>query len=121
MRYFYYLKTSTKEVVYQDEEILAPKAEKEAILARISSKEEIVATKAELQTEIETHKLEVYDAKTNTKTTIDAKDSTCLIRWDGISPYYELVKGTAPAVVPFLGWPQVSKDEYVAPTEEVIE
>lgn len=117
MRYFYYLQTNDKELVYQDEEIAASKAEKEAIQERIVSKEEVVVSKAELQTEIEKHKVELYDAKTDTKTVVDAKTSTCLIRWDGLSPYYELVKGTAPSVVPFLGWPQVSKENYVAPEE----
>lgn len=117
MRYFYYLKTADKELTYQDEEIAASKTEKEAIQERIASKEVEVVSKAELQTEIEAHKVELYDAKTDTKTVVDAKTSTCLIRWDGLSPYYELVKGTAPAVVPYLGWPQVSKEDYVAPEE----
>lgn len=118
MRYFYYLKTANTELVYQDEEIAVSKAEKEAIKERIASKEVQVVSKAELQTELEAHKLELYDAKTDSKVTVDAKDSTCLIRWDGVSPYYELVKGTAPEAVPFLGWPQVSKENYVEPVDE---
>lgn len=120
MKYFYYLKTADSEVVYQDEEIVATKKQKEAILARIDSKEEVVATKAELQAELETHKLEVYDAKTDTKTVVDAKDSTCLVRWDGSSPFYQVIKGISPEVIPFLGWPQVSEDDYVAPVEESV-
>lgn len=120
MRYFYYLKTADKELTYQDEEIAVSKTEKEAILERIASKEVAVVSKAELQTELETHKVELYDAKTETKTVVDAKTSTCLIRWDGRSPYYELVKGTAPAVVPYLGWPQVSKEDYVEPVDEPV-
>lgn len=120
MRYFYYLQTNDKELVYQDEEIAVSKTEKEAIQERIASKEEVVATKAELQTEIEKHKVELYDAKTDTKTVVDAKTSTCLIRWDGVSQYYELVKGVAPEVVPYLGWPQVSKENYVEPVDEPV-
>lgn len=120
MKYFYYLKTLNEEVVYQDEEIVASKEEKEAILARIASDEEVTPTKVELQTEIESHKIEVYNSKTDTKITIDAKDAICLIRWDGRSPYYELVKGMEPTDIPFSGWPQVSKDNYVEPVEELV-
>lgn len=120
MRYFYYLKTADKEMVYQDEEIVASKEQKEAILARIDSKEEVVATKAELEAEVETHKLEIYNPKTDTKTVVDAKDSTCLVRWDGSSPFYQVVKGISPEAIPFLGWPQVSEDNYVAPAEEQV-
>lgn len=118
MKYFYYLKTADKELTYQDEEIVATKEEKDVIQERIASKEVQVVSKAELQTELEAHKVELYDAKTDTKVTVDAKDSTCLIRWDGRSPYYELVKGVAPEAVPFLGWPQVSKENYVEPVDE---
>lgn len=120
MRYFYYLKTADSEVVYQDEEIVASKAEKEAILARIDSKEEVVATKAELQAEVETHKLEIYNPKTDTKTVVDAKDSTCLVRWDGSSPFYQVIKGISPEVIPFFGWPQISKEDYVEPIDEPV-
>lgn len=120
MKYFYYLKTADSEVVYQDEEIAVSKAEKEAILEKIASKEEVVATKAELQAEVEAHKLEVYDAKTDTKTVIDAKDSTCLVRWDGSSPFYQVIKGISPEAIPFLGWPQVSKENYVEPVDEPV-
>lgn len=120
MRNFYYLKTADTEVVYQDEEIVATKEQKEAILARINNKEEVVATKAELQAEVEAHKLEIYDAKTETKTVVDAKDSTCLVRWDGLSPFYQVIKGISPEVIPFLGWPQVSKENYVEPVDEPV-
>jgi hypothetical protein len=120
MRYFYYLKTPTEEIVYQDEDIVLPKEEKEAQIARIASKEVEEETKVELEAEISSHKLEKYDVETDTKTVVDAKDSTCLIRWDGMSPYYELIKGVAPEVMPFLGWPQVSKENYVEPVEEII-
>ncbi len=120
MKYFYYLKTADKEMVYQDEEIVATKEQKEAILARIGSKEEVVATKAEIQAEVETHKLEIYNPKTDTKTVVDAKDSTCLVRWDGSSPFYQVIKGISPEAIPFLGWPQVSEDNYVAPVDEPV-
>lgn len=120
MRYFYYLKTADKELTYQDEEVIVPKEEKEAIATKIASKDVEVFSKAELQTEIEAHKVEIYDAKTDTKTVVDAKTSTCLIRWDGRSPYYELVKGTAPEAVPFLGWPQVSKEDFIEPVDEPV-
>lgn len=116
MKYFYYLKTSTQELVYQDDEIALPTIEKETVLERQGSQ----LSKAELTTEISKHKIAIYDAKNDTSIQIEAKDASCLIRWDGISPYYELVKGTEPSVIPFAGWPQVSKDNYVAPTEEPI-
>lgn len=120
MRNYYYLKTPTQEIVYQDEEVVATKTEKEAILARVYSKEEVVETKEDVLAEMETHKLEIYNQKTGTKTTVDAKDSTCLLMWDGASPFYQVIKGISPEVVPFFGWPQVSKENYVEPVQEVI-
>lgn len=118
MRYFYYLKQGEKELTYQDEEVIVPVEEKEARLTKITSKETVTATKEELVTELESHKIAVYDTKTDTKTELDARLSDCLIRWDGRSPYYELVKGVAPKSLPFLGWPQVSKEDYVEPPQE---
>ena len=33
---------------------------------------------------------------------------------------YELISGVAPETVPFLGWPQVSEENYVPPVEEPV-
>lgn len=120
MRHFYYLKTTTEETVYQDEEIAVTPEEKVALTEKLVSKEPIVATKSELLTTVSSHKLTKFDAKTEQTVTVDAKDASCLVMWDGLSPYYEVVKGTAPEAVPFLGWPQVSKDDYVPPVDEII-
>lgn len=128
MRYFYYIKSNGKELAYQDEEVKRDEAEKLAYEAKLSSKEPVVATKEELATEIATHKLEytkeVTDSKTQATTTVKeevlASEADVTIRWDGRSPYYELVSGTAPEAIPFLGWPQVSEDNYVAPVDELV-
>jgi len=128
MRYFYYIKSNGKELAYQDEEVKRDEAQKTEYEARLNSKEPIVATKEQLATEISTHKLEytkeVTDSKTQVTTAVKeevlASEADVTIRWDGRSPYYELVSGTAPEAIPFLGWPQVSDDVYVAPVEEQI-
>lgn len=120
MKYFYYLKSGSKEITYQDEEVILPPTEKQQLMERIASKEEVVETKEEIVAEVESHKIAIYDPKTEAKTEVDAKTADCLIRWDGISPFYELVKGVAPKNVPFLGWPQVSVDNYVPPEPEII-
>jgi len=128
MRYFYYIKSNGKELAYQDEEVKRDEAQKTEYEARLNSKEPIVATKEQLATEISTHKLEytkeVTDSKTQVTTAVKeevlASEADVTIRWDGRSPYYELVSGTAPEAIPFLGWPQVSEDNYVAPVEEQI-
>lgn len=120
MRYFYYLKTPTEEIVYQDEEIVLPKAEKEALVEKIASKEVVEATKAELEAETSIHKLEKYNPKTDTKTVVEAQDAECLVMWDGASPFYQVVKGISPGAIPFMGWPQVSKEDYVEPVDEPV-
>lgn len=128
MRYFYYIKSNGKELTYQDEEVKRDEAQKTEYEARLNSKEPIVATKEQLATEISTHKLEytkeVTDSKTQVTTAVKeevlASEADVILRWDGRSPYYELVSGTAPEAIPFLGWPQVSEDNYVAPVEEPV-
>lgn len=126
MRYFYYITKGGKEIAYQDEEVKRDQAQKLAYEARTLSKSE--PTKQELVTEIATHKLEytkeVIDSKTKAvsevKEEVLASGSDVVIRWDGISPYYELISGVAPETVPFLGWPQVSKENYVEPVVEPV-
>lgn len=128
MKYFYYINSNGKELAYQDEEVKRDEAQKTEYEARLNSKEPIVATKEQLATEISTHKLEytkeVTDSKTQVTTAVKeevlASEADVTIRWDGRSPYYELVSGTAPEAIPFLGWPQVSEDNYVAPVEEPV-
>lgn len=126
MKYFYYINKAGKEYAYQDEEVKRDEAQKLAYEARTLSKSE--PTKQELVTEIATHKLEytkeVIDSKTKAvsevKEEVLASGSDVVIRWDGISPYYELISGVAPETVPFLGWPQVSKENYVEPVVEPV-
>ena len=126
MTYFYYINSNGKEYAYQDEEVKRDEAQKLAYEARTLSKSE--PTKQELVTEIATHKLEytkeVIDSKTKAvsevKEEVLASGSDVVIRWDGISPYYELISGVAPETVPFLGWPQVSKENYVEPVVEPV-
>ncbi len=126
MRYFYYITKGGKEIAYQDEEVKRDEAQKLAYEARALSKSE--PTKQELVTEIASHKLEytkeVIDSKTQATTTVKeevlASEADVTIRWDGRSPYYELVSGTAPVAIPFLGWPQVSKENYVEPVNEPV-
>lgn len=128
MRHFYYINSKGREYAYQDEEVKRDEAQKTEYEARLNSKEPIVATKEQLATEISTHKLEytkeVTDSKTQVTTAVKeevlASEADVTIRWDGRSPYYELVSGTAPEAIPFLGWPQVSEDNYVAPVEEPV-
>lgn len=120
MKLFYYLKTQDTETVYQDEEIIAPLLQKEEIMDRVVGKTEILPTKEEILADIEMQKVAIYDQKTDKKTEIDTKTADVLLTWDGSSPFYEVVKGTSPTSVPFLGWPQVSKDDYVLPVEEPV-
>jgi hypothetical protein len=128
MRHFYYIKKSGKEYAYQDEEVKRDGAQKLAYEAKLISKEPIVVTKEQLATEISTHKLEYVKVETDSKTEQEtitkeevlASEADVTIRWDGRSPYYELVSGVAPEAIPFLGWPQVSKENYVEPTEEPV-
>lgn len=121
MKYFYYLKSVDNEIVYQDEEIVLPPTEKQQLLERIASKEEVVETKQEIVAEMESHKIAIYDSKTEVKKEIDAKTADCLLRWDGISPYYDVIKGVDPVTVPFLGWDRlVARENYVEPVQEVI-
>ena len=128
MKYFYYINSNGKELAYQDEEVKRDEAQKTEYEARLNSKEPIVATKEQLATEISTHKLEytkeVTDSKTQVTTAVKeevlASEADVTIRWDGRSPYYELVSGTAPEAIPFLGWPQVSKENYVEPVDEPV-
>lgn len=126
MRYFYYITSNGKEYAYQDEEVKRDEAQKAAYEAKVATKTE--PTKQELTAEVLTHKLEyskvAIDSKTAqetvTKEEVLASEADVIIRWDGRTPYYEVVSGVAPAVVPYLGWPQVSKENYVEPTDEPV-
>jgi hypothetical protein len=126
MRHFYYINQKGKEYAYQDEEVKRDEAEKIAYETKVATK--IEPTKEELATEVLTHKLEytkeVTDLKTQATTEVKeevlASEADVIIRWDGLSPYYEVVSGVAPEAVPFLGWPQVSKENYVKPVEEPV-
>lgn len=126
MRNFYYITSNGKEYAYQDEEVKRDEAQKLAYETKVATKVE--PTKQELTAEVLTHKLEYSKEVTDSKTqaTIEVKEEVLaseadvVIRWDGTSPYYEVVSGVAPAAVPFLGWPQVSKENYVVPTDEPI-
>lgn len=128
MRYFYYIKSNGKELAYQDEEVKRDEAEKLAYEAKLSSKEIEVVSKEQLATEIATHKLEYSKVSIDSKTAQEvevkeevlASEADVILRWDGKSPYYELVSGVAPTSVPFLGWPQVSKENYVEPVDEPV-
>lgn len=120
MKYFYYLKSVDNEIVYQDEEVVLPPTEKQQLLERIASKEEVVETKQEIVAEMESHKIAIYDTKTEIKKEVDAKTADCLLRWDGSSPFYQVVKGISPEAIPFLGWPQISEENYVPPVEEPV-
>ncbi len=124
MTYFYYINSKGREYAYQDEEVKRDEAQKLAYEAKVATKVE--PTKQELTAEVLTHKLEyskvAIDSKTEqetvTKEEVLASEADVVIRWDGRSPYYELVSGVAPEAVPFLGWPQVSKENYVEPVDE---
>ena len=124
MRHFYYIKQGAKEYAYQDEEVKRDEAQKVAYEAKVAAKTE--PTKQELVAEVSTHKLEyvkeVTDSKTQATTEVKEEvlvsEADVILQWDGRSPYYELVSGVAPEAVPFLGWPQVSKENYVEPVDE---
>ena len=127
MKYFYYINSNGKELAYQDEEVKRDEAQKLAYETKVATK--AVPTKQELIAEVSTHKLEytkeVMDSKTQATTEVKeevlASEADVILQWDGISPYYELVSGVAPEAVPFLGWPQVSKDKYVEPPQEELQ
>lgn len=126
MTYFYYINSNGKEYAYQDEEVKRDEAQKLAYETKVATKTE--PTKQELTAEVLTHKLEytkeVIDSKTQATTEVKeevlASEADVILRWDGLSPYYEVVSGVAPAIVPFLGWPQVSKENYVEPVVEPV-
>ncbi len=126
MRHFYYINSKGREYAYQDEEVKRDEAQKLAYETKVATK--AVPTKQELTAEVLSHKLEytkeVIDSKTQLTTEVKeevlASEADVVIRWDGISPYYELVSGLAPEAIPFLGWPQVSKGNYVEPVDEPV-
>ena len=120
MKYFYYLKTADKEIVYQDEEIIAPVQQKMEIMDRVTGKLDVELTKEEILADSSVQKIAVYDTKTEKKTEVDASTAETLLVWDGSSPFYQVVKGISPEAIPFLGWPQVSEENYVPPVEEPI-
>lgn len=120
MKYFYYLKTADKEIVYQDEEIIAPVQQKMEIMDRVTGKLDVELTKEEILADSSVQKIAVYDTKTEKKTEVDAGTAETLLVWDGSSPFYQVIKGISPEAIPFLGWPQVSEENYVPPVEEPI-
>lgn len=120
MKYFYYLKTADKEIVYQDEEIIAPAQQKMEIMDRVTGKLDVEPTKEEILADSSVQKIAIYDTKTEKKTEVDASTAEILLMWDGSSPFYQVVKGISPEAIPFLGWPQVSEENYVPPVEEPV-
>lgn len=120
MKYFYYLKTADKEIVYQDEEIIAPAQQKMEIMDRVTGKLDVEPTKEKILADSSVQKIAIYDTKTEKKTEVDASTAEILLMWDGSSPFYQVVKGISPEAIPFLGWPQVSEENYVPPVEEPV-
>lgn len=126
MRNFYYITSNGKEYAYQDEEVKRDEAQKLAYETKVATK--AVPTKQELVAEVSAHKLEYVKEVTDSKTQLTAEvkeevlasEADVILQWDGTSPYYEVVSGVAPAAVPFLGWPQVSKEDYVEPVAEPV-
>ena len=113
MKYYYYVKTADKEVTYQDEEVTVPKALIEAREAKELMKEEV--TKAELITEVTAHTLIRRDDKTLSDVQIKSDTADLIVRWDGVSPWVEVIVGELTGEIPFMGWPQVTKENYVEP------
>ena len=120
MKYFYYLKTADKEIVYQDEEIIAPAQQKMEIMDRVTGKLDVEPTKEEILADSSVQKIAIYDTKTEKKTEVDVSTAEILLMWDGSSPFYQVIKGISPEAIPFLGWPQVSEENYVPPVEEPV-
>jgi hypothetical protein len=119
MKYYYYLKTATQDLVYQDEEVTLPKTVKDAKEAKEIAKVE--PTKQELVAELTAHTVPRFDDKTAQTIEVKGDEAVQLVRWDGESPWVELIVGTGAVNIPFLGWPQVKKEDYVAPVPEVMQ